>query len=79
MNATAEEGYASPIIQLFHGELCRRLEAFDSQTSDQTFVPAYDSLHRKMVRFPPGNHILFPDYQWEEPIQQETSPALVAV
>ncbi len=67
MNST-KEALASPLIQLFHGELYERLEKFsDSEpTSEESQRHSPTIPPRKMVKFPPGNHILFPAYVWED-------------
>ena len=64
----SSEAIESPLIQLFHGELYRRLEKFTLPTGiEEDFpIPQHISSNRKMVKFPPGNHILFPNYVWED-------------
>lgn len=70
MNAI-KEAPASPLIQLFHGELFVRLEKFSHShqlNGHQKNTQTDTASHRKMVKFPPGNHILFPNYVWEDQI-----------
>lgn len=67
MNAT-KEALASPLIQLFHGELYSRLDKFSLSSQDIERPNGHElkAQARKMVKFPPGNHILFPNYVWED-------------
>ena len=65
----SSEAIASPLIQLFHGELYRRLEEFTLPAGvERSLHPVQQPIsnQRKMVKFPPGNHILFPNHVWED-------------
>lgn len=70
MNAI-KEAPASPLIQMFHGELFVRLENISRShqlNGHQNNIQLGTASPRKMVKFPPGNHILFPNYVWEDQI-----------